>query len=603
MATAGVKTVDFDPGVAVDEFLGNANGGTVRLPAGEAAGLMQLRYARDDVAAILADTSLTLTIGSLTSVAVGDYLLARKEALFFQVAASAATDHDVTTAGGLKLYTVAGAAGTVANAFSATLDHSAVAAAMGALGRDSLPTLSNLPKKSTAVGHVVCTAPIEQSFPDFGNIHIDHTNAVFEAQHDGVLFDLNPNVDWANINTQRLIKFFGGSYENTNAAATASVCFRMFGLRVSKIEDGSFIGWHKAIEIQGKDTYIIRDTYFRKNVHDIYCPAGLVQNGGDVLLRLSVEDCHFSVVSDTSNPKYSHGPVYIDDRIVNFSFVRSSINGAAPPAAQIYHANNYAAKPSRTLNITESHFEQIGQYGAIYLKGNTGGIENVTIEKNDFQQVYDGAERTIRLDNVNGANINKNKFEANGEVSPGVPITVVRGIHLDALCKNIRIGLDNIWQGAFTNKISLNGCPRSEVTIGSGGLRKFDPELLSNLSFGGDARTTGTGVLALNDATLGWSHFSELWLPPKRYRVRLTASDSGSASGSAYAMIHAGTDALGAGTQATGIKVYLNGLPNGTEVTVEGDIDANDVGNLKYDLLSTGAGTLNVWVTIIGVYE
>lgn len=59
-----------------------------------------------DQAALLADTTLTYTTGTNTSVAVGNIIHTKKEDWSYQVAASGATDHTHTTAGGVKLYVV-----------------------------------------------------------------------------------------------------------------------------------------------------------------------------------------------------------------------------------------------------------------------------------------------------------------------------------------------------------------------------------------------------------------------------------------------------------------------------------------------------------------
>lgn len=75
----------------------------------------------DDVPSLLADTVLSYTAGvGKTVVAVGSYILTRKEGISYQVAASGASDHDLTTAGGVKLYVRA--AGSVSiEAFGADL--------------------------------------------------------------------------------------------------------------------------------------------------------------------------------------------------------------------------------------------------------------------------------------------------------------------------------------------------------------------------------------------------------------------------------------------------------------------------------------------------
>jgi hypothetical protein len=60
----------------------------------------------DDAAAVLANTSLGYAAAGGNLVVAGDYIQARADAVVYRVAASGASDHDVTTAGGVKLYVV-----------------------------------------------------------------------------------------------------------------------------------------------------------------------------------------------------------------------------------------------------------------------------------------------------------------------------------------------------------------------------------------------------------------------------------------------------------------------------------------------------------------
>lgn len=57
-----------------------------------------------NVAALLANTSLTYTTGTSSSVAVGGFVRTRSEGFSYRVAAASATDHHIVTAGGVKLY-------------------------------------------------------------------------------------------------------------------------------------------------------------------------------------------------------------------------------------------------------------------------------------------------------------------------------------------------------------------------------------------------------------------------------------------------------------------------------------------------------------------
>lgn len=72
----------------------------------------------DDVPAVIADTTLTYTGGSPSSVVAGDYVRTRAEGFSYLVAASGATNHHVATAGGVKLYVQIGEQGKPALAFN-----------------------------------------------------------------------------------------------------------------------------------------------------------------------------------------------------------------------------------------------------------------------------------------------------------------------------------------------------------------------------------------------------------------------------------------------------------------------------------------------------
>lgn len=72
----------------------------------------------DDVATLLADTTLTYTAGQPSTVVVGDYVRTRKEGFAYQVA----TSGDVTTAGGIQLDVMVGSNGYDVKAFGAVGD-------------------------------------------------------------------------------------------------------------------------------------------------------------------------------------------------------------------------------------------------------------------------------------------------------------------------------------------------------------------------------------------------------------------------------------------------------------------------------------------------
>lgn len=65
---------------------------------------LQDNATRATVAALLADTTFTYTTGVFGSVVAGGVIRTREEGFAYKVAASIASDHHVTTAGGVKLY-------------------------------------------------------------------------------------------------------------------------------------------------------------------------------------------------------------------------------------------------------------------------------------------------------------------------------------------------------------------------------------------------------------------------------------------------------------------------------------------------------------------
>lgn len=98
----------------------------------------------DTVAVLLADTTLTYLAGSASSVVAGNYVNTQAEGFCYRVAASGASDHHLTTVGGIKLYVLSGSSEVNAKAFGAkgdgvTDDAPAINAALDAFGSVYLP--------------------------------------------------------------------------------------------------------------------------------------------------------------------------------------------------------------------------------------------------------------------------------------------------------------------------------------------------------------------------------------------------------------------------------------------------------------------------------
>ncbi|SDX90601.1 hypothetical protein SAMN05444336_112127 [Albimonas donghaensis] len=97
MAENGVRTPDLSQAVLLDELLGHRDGSTVRAPvASLAAQIDEIKPRFGAVANLLADTGPSRGVGAIWE--AGGFR--------YQEAASGATDHHVTTAGGVKLYAI-----------------------------------------------------------------------------------------------------------------------------------------------------------------------------------------------------------------------------------------------------------------------------------------------------------------------------------------------------------------------------------------------------------------------------------------------------------------------------------------------------------------
>ena len=132
-ASGNPTVADFSSGVPVSSYMVTLLDDSSASEARTTLGLDTMStQVVDDVTALLADTALTYTAGQLGTVEAGDYVRTRSEGFSYQVAASGATDHHLTTAGGVKLYVQAGDDGRY-NVLAAGADATGVVGASSAI--------------------------------------------------------------------------------------------------------------------------------------------------------------------------------------------------------------------------------------------------------------------------------------------------------------------------------------------------------------------------------------------------------------------------------------------------------------------------------------
>lgn len=148
-----------------------------------------------NVAALLADTSLTYNIFSLSRVSPGDIVRTKAEGFAYSVAPSAASDHHISTAGGVKLYVLPGSKGFNVRAFGAVAD---------GVANDTVAFAKAIAAASTGNGYsIVCNG----SFRTTSTLTIAHEGvAIVSTNVNGGRFirntDFGPTFLFSNGSTQ-----------------------------------------------------------------------------------------------------------------------------------------------------------------------------------------------------------------------------------------------------------------------------------------------------------------------------------------------------------------------------------------------------------------
>jgi hypothetical protein len=186
----------------------------------------------------------------------------------------------------------------------------------------------------------------------------------------------------------------------------------------------------------------------------------------------------------------------------------------------------------------------------------------------------------IQLENISRCKINNVRFSQTTGNTP---------IKYDSLCNEVTIG-----RAAFfsSGAIDLNGMSRDELEMSEFDvlfdrvkiITGFNPNALS---------TVGDTIIDMSSdfnlfATVGG-------LPPRAYGLTITAKDSGSAAAAnARFRIHHPDET------ATNLFVLVDvrGVPDDTNRSGYFLVGADANGDLEYDAIATGAGTLDVYMTV-----
>lgn len=185
----------------------------------------------------------------------------------------------------------------------------------------------------------------------------------------------------------------------------------------------------------------------------------------------------------------------------------------------------------------------------------------------------------IQLENIGRCKVNNVRFSQTTGNTP---------IKYDAQCNNMTIG-----RAAFfsTGVIDLNGMSRDQLEMS-----EFDVlfDRVKALT-GWNSKALSTVGDTLIDMSADFNLFATVGgLPPRAYGLTITANDSGSAAGSVRFRIHNPDD-----TSANLFpQLDLAGVPNDRQRSGYFLVGADANGDLEYNALASGAGTLDVFMTV-----
>lgn len=282
--------------------------------------------------------------------------------------------------------------------------------------------------------------------------------------------------------------------------------------------------------------------------------------------------------------------IVLSDRNANLFVAGETLTGGTSGSTAVvgnnagYLVQNY---PFNNFNIEGSnHFEAgSGANGATCIR--IADLENRGNASVNFNisgctlGVNGGGAFGIRLENIKRLKINNVRFsQTTGNGTP---------IKYDADCEEMTIG-----RAAFfsTASIDLNGMSRDELEMSEFDVLFDRPKVLT----GWNPKALSTAGDTLIDMSADFNLFATVGgLPPRAYGLTITAKDSGSAAAAnARFRIHNPNE-----TAANLFSILdVRGVPDDTNRGGYFLVGADANGDLEYDAIASGAGTLDVYLTV-----
>lgn len=366
------------------------------------------------------------------------------------------------------------------------------------------------------------------------------------------------------------IQVRGGWMANTTGyAANTNTAISTRGAFACNIKDVRFIDFgEEAILVGVRDSLLVTECSFYNNYRHIYKDEWITAAGNPQLIYIdkcvaSISGAESVLIAGCAN----------EVNIKNTSFIGSD--------SIVMHTGS-AGTSSLSCNIDSCSFEQ-GAAGGYYVRTqyeNAKILRNLNILNSTFQN---SDPHAIQLEAVNQANIQGCKFNSNVD---GV-------IDIDANCLNINFG-PNEWPyiNSYTQGISY-ACARSAINF-------YPAETIVTpialTGYTGAAMSTGTGTLDMSGLVGSYWNRAGRLIPPKAWILKVRARDTGSATSVSTVLIR---DVVGTSiNEAQGL--YLQGTTNNVYRTGTFIIPCDPNGDLFYDVTASGAGSLELRLSIIG---
>ncbi|TGP50313.1 hypothetical protein EN873_24380 [bacterium M00.F.Ca.ET.230.01.1.1] len=212
------------------------------------AALAPLNFAT--VASLLADSVLSYTAGG-GHVVVGSGDIIQAQGFRYQVAASGAADHNLTTAGGVKLYVLAAATGYDVRAFGAVGD---------GVADDTVPIQKTIDRVKAAVGGAVhlpagtykITAKIQVygNF-DYRSIRISGDNAQIVSTHAGAAIEFDPSNPSPAPQVKQRSEMDGVTFLGPGLGVAGSIGISIVNGATVRVRNCKVRGYEKGLSVVG----------------------------------------------------------------------------------------------------------------------------------------------------------------------------------------------------------------------------------------------------------------------------------------------------------------------------------------------------------------